>query len=321
MAEGWLAGRAEPVSGDVSLGEEASWVTAALDSREALHSGLSAIGLADSEVTRIVSLRDETEAELRAVNKQIDRYRPPGSHFALDPVPPSLYVRRDSLWQRLADALAGREVRILETTDAEVRVPLFVLSCPDVNGCTAAFDREEMHRRSLGWNMTVFGTGVGGSREVRASASAGFMAAAGETKVVFVPLTVTVERVAVLESGRQTSTGLQVDARSMRTDSSPGLLLVPPGATPPAGAPVQRFPLAGDTSGALASYRWKYERTAKLEVNVGLEAFQSKVSLKIGTELTTQVRLEYGLRGGHDYVLLRAAEGDGLLWAREGGLK
>jgi hypothetical protein len=107
--------------------------------------------------------------------------------------------------------------------------------------------------------------------------------------------------------------------REPRVRESPGLALLP-AARPPAGAPVQRFPLAGDTTGALASYRWKYARTAKLQVDVGLEAFHSKASLKIGTELTTQVALEYGLRGGHDYVLLRAAEGDGLLWGRDGRL-
>lgn len=46
-----------------------------------------------------------------------------------------------------------------------------------------------------------------------------------------------------------------------------------------------------------------------------MDAFHTKLSLTVGTELTTQVKLRYELRGGHDYTLLRAAEGDGLLWA------
>jgi hypothetical protein len=293
-------------------------VAAAIESREAFDSGLRAIGLPESEVARIVSLRDETDTQLRAVNAEIRRYRPPDEHYAFDPVPPNLYVRRDSLWRRLADSLAGREIRVLEATDADVRVPLFVLSCPDVDGCAAAFDREEMRGHALAWSLTVYGSGVGGSRDVSASASAGFTAAAGETKLVFIPLTVTVQRVAVLEAGRQIGTGVQVDGSSVRTDSNPGLLLLPPGTTPPEGAPVQRFPLAGDTTGALATYQWKYTRTSKRNAEVGLEAFGMKASLKVGSELSTQVVLKYELRGGYDYVLLNVAQGDGLLWAPHG---
>ena len=46
-----------------------------------------------------------------------------------------------------------------------------------------------------------------------------------------------------------------------------------------------------------------------------MDAFHTKLSLTVGTELTTQVTLQYELRGGYDYVLVRAAQGDGLLWA------
>jgi hypothetical protein len=46
-----------------------------------------------------------------------------------------------------------------------------------------------------------------------------------------------------------------------------------------------------------------------------VEAIHTKLSLTVGTELTTQVTLQYELRGGHDYTLLELAEGDGLLWA------
>jgi hypothetical protein len=172
-----------------------------------------------------------------------------------------------------------------------------------------------MHGRALTWSMTVFGSGVGGSSELTASASAGFTAAAGQTKSVFVPLTVTSQRVLVLESGRQVSVGVQIDASSVRTDSSPGLLVLPPGMRPPAGPPIRRFPLAGDTTGALATYQWSYKQTSKPTVQIGFEAFNSKMSLKVGTDLTSEVTLKYQLRGGYDYVLLSTREGDGLLWA------
>jgi hypothetical protein len=162
--------------------------------------------------------------------------------------------------------------------------------------------------------MTVFGNGLGGSQELKLSAAASFSAAAGETKAVFQPVTLTLQKVAVLRNGRQISSGVQVDSASAHTFSSPGLLLLSPEVRPPAGAPVYRFPLAGDTTGALATYTWVYGRTFKKNLSLGAEAFNTKLALTVGTELTTQVMLEYGLRGGRDYTLLSVAEGDGLLW-------
>jgi hypothetical protein len=311
----WLSGTAEPLDSKVAVGPGRDWVAAALQSRDAFASGLRCIGLPDEEVDRTVSLRDDTEAQLRAIDLDIESYRPPGVMFATDPVPPELYARRQSIWRRLADYLNDREIRVLETAETEVRVPLFVLTSADVAGCTARFDQDEMRTRPLTWSMTVFGSGFGGSRELKASATASFTAAAGEAKVVFQPLTLTLQRVAVLEGGRQIGGGVQADSSKIRTDASPGLLLLSSRARPPAGRPVQRFPLAGDTTGALATYTWVYARTSKKNLSLGVDAFHTKLSLTVGTELTTQVTLQYELRGGHDYALLSVAEGDGLLWA------
>jgi hypothetical protein len=315
MDDDWMTGSVEPLDGKVAIGAREDWVAAALQSRDAFASGLRSIGLPDDEVARTVSLRDDTEAQLRAIDLDIESYRPPGARFVMDPVPPELYARRRSLWRRFADYFSDREIRVLETAETEVRVPLFVLAGADVAGCTAMFDQEEMRKRPLAWSMTVFGSGLGGSRELRASAAASFTAAAGETKLVFQPLQLTLQRVAVLLDGRQVGGGVQVDSAGVRTDASPGLLLLSSQARPPTGLSVQRFPLAGDTTGALATYKWVYANTSKRKLSVGVDAFHTSLSLIVGTELTTQVTLQYELRGGHDYVLLRVDEGDGLLWA------
>jgi hypothetical protein len=311
----WLSGTLEPLDGKVATGGLTDWVDAALQSRDAFASGLRSVGLPDDEVERAVSLRDDTEAQLRGIELRIESYRPPGVLFAVDPVPPELYAQRQSVWQRLAGYFRDREIRVLETAETEVRVPLFVLGAADVEGCTAKFDQEEMRTRPLTWSMTVFGSGLGGSRELKASAAASFIAAAGEVKVVFQPLKLTLQRVAVLLDGRQVGGGVQVDGEKVRTDASPGLLLLSSQARPPTGPSVQRFPLAGDTTGALATYQWVYTRTSKKNLSVGVDVFQTKLSLTVGTELTKQVTLQYELRGGHDYALLRVAEADGLLWA------
>ena len=315
MNDEWLRGRSERLTGRIQVRTEKDWVVAAVQSREVFESGLRAIGLPETEVARAVFLRDETHSRVRAIDAEIVRYRQPGVYYAFDPVPADLYVQRNSAWQRLADWFKGREVRVLETTSTEVRVPLFVLSSADVEGCTAAFNLEEMQGRNLSWNMTIYGNGVGGAREFAVSAVAGFTAAAGQIKVVFVPVLLALQRVVVLEAGRQIGSGVQIDGSSVHTNSSPGLLVLPPGTGPPAGLLVRRFPLAGDTTGALATYQWVYKRTSRLHTQIGLDVFGGKLSMNVGTELTTQVTLTYGLRGGYDYVLLGVAQGDGLLWA------
>ncbi len=315
MSEGWISGQSEPLTGRIEVGDEKDRVATAVQSRQAFESGLRSIGLPEDEVMRAVAVRDDTHTQLRAINAEIMRFNRPGVRYASDPVPPELYIRRKSTWQRMADWFDGKEVRVLETTDTEVRVPLFTLSCADADGCTAAFNWEAMKGHTLTWSMTVYGSGIGGSRELSVSAFAGFTAAAGQTKVVFVPLTVTLQRVVVLQADRQIGAGIQVDSSSVHTSSSPGLLLLPRDTRPPAGPPVQRFPLASDTTGALATYEWTYKRTSEMHAKLGLEAFSSKISLRVGTKLTTQITLRYELRGGHDYILLSAAEGDGLLWA------
>src|ERR1035437_2260236 len=101
-----------------------------------------------------------------------------------------------------------------------------------------------MKSRPLTWGMTVFGNGLGGSCELKASAEASFTAAAGQTKVVFQPLKLMLQRVVVLLDGRQVGGGVQADIGSVRTDSSPGLRLLSAEARPPAGPSVKRFPLA-----------------------------------------------------------------------------
>lgn len=316
MGSEWLSGRPERLTGSIRASNPKEWVDAALESREAFEGGLRMMGMPSAEIDRAISLRDETEIQLRDIDEEIASYFPLGASFILDPVPLELRMRRASVWQHLADWVRDREVRVLEVASKEVRIPLFTLSCADVDGCTAAFNREDLQGRALEWNMTIYGSGITRSREVIVSASAEFTSEAGQTKIIFLPATVTVQKVMILQSGREIGSGVQIDSSSVCTDSSaPGLLLMPPGGRPPAGPPVTRFPLAGDTTGAIALYTWKYERRSKLDLDIGLEAFNSKISLRIGTELATNVTLKYGLRGGHDYVLHGVAQGDGLMWA------
>ena len=52
-----------------------------------------------------------------------------------------------------------------------------------------------------------------------------------------------------------------------------------------------------------------------MTATLGVKAFNSALTLNYGSTLTDQVSLTYELRGGHNYGLLAAAQGHGLLWS------
>jgi hypothetical protein len=137
--------------------------------------------------------------------------------------------------------------------------------------------------------------------------------------MIFLDLTLPVEHIEISKEGQRIGTGFRIDGANVKPAASPGLYLLSAASLPPTGAEVTQFPLVGDTSGALATYQWTYKRSAKMMATLGVKAFNSSLTLSYGSVLTDQISLTYELRGGHDYRLLAAADGDGLLWAPTAG--
>ena len=74
----------------------------------------------------------------------------------------------------------------------------------------------------------------------------------------------------------------------------------------------ERFPLAGDGSGAVATYEYAYKRSGEGDLNVGAKAFGVDIKLKATVELSNSITVTFGLVAGSDYELHRLAEGNGL---------
>lgn len=104
--------------------------------------------------------------------------------------------------------------------------------------------------------------------------------------------------------------------RRVKPAASPGLYVLSAVSPPPTGAEITHFPLSGDTTGALATYQWTYSRSNRSTATVGIDAFNTKLRFSYESMLTEQTSLTFELRGGHDYTMLAAAEGDGVLWVR-----
>ena len=322
MTAQWMAGTVKPLEGLTELGTAGEWGEAVDD--VAFKQGLRAAGFPESDIIEAAAVRN-VESCGRRTRPYYDQYE--SDHYPEKQQYPGRHVRDgkyfyetapvvdrplDNIrWSRLVDWFSGRRVTVLETAKIPVRIPLFLLGCADVDGCTAVLSHEATKSQTLAWDMTIYGSGLSGSRDITTVVAAKFSAAAGQVKVIFLDLTLPVQRIEITKDGRTIGTGFQIDGANVQPAASPGLCLLSAASRPPTGGEITRFPLAGDTTGALSTYQWTYKRSTKMTATLGVKAFNSALTLNYGSTLTDQVSLTYELRGGHNYGLLAAAQGHG----------
>jgi len=262
--------------------------------------------------TELGSVRDETLGELRYPS--LGREQPADDK---DDQPfPFIPTYAARLFTRVFSMFERQRIRVLETIETPVRIPLFLLGCADVEGCTATFGRETSEVLALKWDMTIYGSGHSRSRELAVSVATKFSATAGQVKMVFLDLTLPVERIEIRKARRTIGIGVQINGAGVKPAASPGLYVLSAVSPPPTGAEITHFPLSGDTTGALTTYQWIYSRSNRSTATVGINAFNMKLNFSYESMLAEQTSLTFELRGGHDYTMLAAAEGDGVLWGR-----
>jgi hypothetical protein len=313
----WLQGEAEPFAGETSWSPQA-WEESALADRDVFDQSLRNAGLPSADIREALELRDDVASQAELWDRQIDEFRERTKDvrdFGTRPQVRKMTRQRNSVIDRLRDWFGGRSVRVDASEEVELRIPLFVLAAAEVPGCTASVETQQERGGGLEWGITIFGTGLGGSAQVTVASSSKFSAASGEIKVVFLPASVTVEKVTMLDDGREVGHGHRVDASRLEKTGALGLRLLPEGMIPPLGALAERFPLAEDTTGAVASYEYTYARSGNGDLSVGVQAFGTGLRLKATVELSESITVAYGLAAGVDYELHQLAEGYGLLWA------
>jgi hypothetical protein len=314
----WMEGDVLPLAAKVERRGWVDWDDAPVD-RDAFEISLREDGVPANEIEEVLVLRDEYIALAERYHALDDpRLGEPPSlrHYGGeggDESPPFMKDVRAARW-RLIDWMQGRGFDRESSELVEVRIPLFALAAADVEGCTAKLAVAE-HRSKwvIDWGIKVFGPGLSGTVGFTVSSTASFSAAHGETKVIFLPVSFTVESGTVTKHGKVVGTARRAEMFSVKSGAL-GLLLLEKGKEPPIGDLVQSYPLAGDTSGAVATYEYTAEKAASRKMSLGAKVFGAELS--IGTEITrnNQMVLTYGLRGGSDYELHRVTDGDGLVW-------
>jgi hypothetical protein len=275
-------GLVEPLIGQVRVESSDSWIDTGLQDAGSLERDLRVLCLDDAEISSALDLRHETVATLLRIQERIDEIYRAAAYFDTPPEVRRLLHRRQSLLRRFRDRLTGRGFRVDDVARSEVRLPLFLLAAPTPEGCSATFSSTTMAGRALTWSVKLFGSGLGGSSTLWVTSTWRFRSAAGERKLVFVPMTVTSAAVTLLDGTQVVGTTTQVVASEVSTATAPGLLLLAPDADTALGRPIMRYPLADDGTGGLATYEHKYEGHRAGRIEIGVTAFGAQAPARSG---------------------------------------
>jgi len=315
----WLQGLAEPIQGATTT-ELRDWTTLALSDRDSFVTDVRSMGFSETIVAEAVSVRDSAE---QSVEEAIRTFWDNQPYRYLE-TPPEVeeeaaYVydsaRRDA-WGRLHDWLAGRVIEVEDRNTIQLQLPLFTLSAPSAVGSTTEFTTSSSRTEGVTWSMSIVGSGLSDEGRVLVSTSATFQAAEGQIKVIFLPINVVLESILIREHGGTAIRGSRIDISSLRDQyPAPGLLLLAPTARPPLGHLEQIYPLSGDPSGAVATYRYDYQRELSATTKLGVRLHGLDIGIQTETKLETSVSLSFALPSGTDYRLFRCLDGHGVLWA------
>ncbi len=285
-----------------------SWQESALDDADRFMSDLQMLGLHQDEVNHGVELARNVGS-----GGSVETGGSGGSG-----TPKSYDFVQDDPLTRLSNWFSGRKIVVDSRQPADVILPLFVLSAYSTPGCVSTYQTTSDQSHKLGWNVTIFGTGLSGEATVSSSVTSTLTAEAGQAVLVFLPITVAVEQVRVLaKDGTTVSSGQRVDVSPAQQEHPvPGGRLLDASALPAPGEFVQTYSLAGYPAGSPADYQYVYTQQKAASLQIGVKVSGADVSVTGSVSMSTSVTLDFKLAGGRDYRLSRLADGngDGLVW-------
>ncbi len=313
----WVRGKEEPLESFGRL-EARDWEDDALADRDTFTSNLRLLGMSDESVYEALGIRDAGAGELARAEEKLEPYR-----YVSFFTPPPEYTEalriyssaRGSARRRLRDWWNQRVTSIESIEPLKVKIPLFVLGTPVVPGCKAEWTNETEFDAESGWSLQITGSGLGSDVGATFIESASFEASSGETKLIFCPVVVQLERIEISEPNKPKTQQWRIDVAGLSESRlRPGLLLLDPDAVPARGDSAGEYLLAGDPSGSMAIYKYKYKQTVTKKVNVGINVHGVQLGISATSTFASSVELKYTLKTGADYKLFSAEGSEGLLF-------
>ncbi|HWM94622.1 MAG TPA: hypothetical protein VN493_27960 [Thermoanaerobaculia bacterium] len=294
------------------------WEDVAVFDEEAFLQGVHDLGLGVEEDSYRASYRHATKILHIPITIGAKFKDPDGYAHAYHK---QLKGRIDIAKDRLKDILGILDVRVEDTIQKRVDVPLFRLHSPKVNGSCVTY-QESNEAVGIGdWWVTIFGSGMGAKQDFMVKYSSSFKARNGECKEIFAPITLQISYVSVYKAGARVGQGLRAEALPMdgKKVINKGVAIRPESYCcgeddADSDHEEEIFPLAAEGSNSIPVYERIWTRKEAISTQLGIEAFSVKSTLKTEVRHTRDLKLVFELPGGYDYRLRRLKKAHGFSW-------
>lgn len=119
---------------------------------------------------------------------------------------------------KLKHLIRRLEFKEEDTRIVPVKVPLFKLHSPSVQGAKAIYRETHTRKTERGWFVTVFGQGTGPDDTVQVIYEPPFESINGECRQVYVPLELQVKSIAVYQSGDLVGRGVSLAVKGIEDE-------------------------------------------------------------------------------------------------------
>jgi hypothetical protein len=312
----WMQGREEPLESFSRPLEPVTWGEAALDDRAAFDTELRAAGLSERGIEEALAVRDEAAAKLLLAQERLKPFEnvmfcnPPPEYCAAH----NFYSNtRKTVLENLVDWWRERVTTVEAVDFYTARIPLFVLGTPKDRGCTSKWSRDIISGFSGGGTLHIAGNGLASGSASTYVSYSGFQADSSDIKLIFCDVKLRLVHIEIHEPAKPSVRTWRIDFADSAL-SAIGLLILAPNMVPPLGEFIRPYPLAGDTSGALATYSETYKQQKNKKANIGFKVQGVDLGLTTSFDCSDSIKIEFLLKGGTDYGLYYAKDCDGVLF-------
>ena len=306
---GCACGFGPPYPGTITFVESCAWVHSIPWNIHSLRNGLRESGVDEREVTNAVQ-----------------RYRSAGYPMDGDAWLRLPKAEQRAVVSRLRQVLRLERHKVDSFIVDRVRIPLFLLHCPDGPRCRVSYRESTGQRRARGWYITIPGVGMGTTHSLIVEFSAEFCAEEGECKLIFVPLLFRYSKVGVYKKGRRLRHYLRTEVLPPREQGAlrKGAEEYPKKHVLETLRRVGRarsvFHLSRENPTSLARYTDTWTTEDELEYRIAVEALGLKALAQACIRCQHTVRLRYELSGGRNYQLFSLEPRRRILQSHPAGL-
>lgn len=229
---------------------------------------------------------------------------------------------RKGLVRTVKRMLGFRESRVENTKTKTEYIPLFVFSAPPVPNSLVTYREESETEKKVNWvvSVSVPSVGFGTGRDFQVKGSCSFECKGGESKMVYIPVTLRISSIGIYRKGKRIRDGkvritvvrnrygsinrIPKDCDIKRFKKSPQI--------------ASRFPLTKIKASDFGEYGDQWIKSHPTSFQIGINLFGVQTALSASIRLKRQVGLTYRLPGGRNYYLHELVDTNGIAWVVRG---